>query len=210
METRGNLDKKWWHRLLKVLFFFSFLIVLIISFLLALSSVALNKNNVNVITSLNDFTSSMGDNSSNSIPPFIGSRGSLGCYDGKNGNIEYVSEYELQNSFCSINLLSRTDEAARFFNSKYPEANYTTYDLINNIFEYNKNNNKDNKKYCFITKDLDCSIKSIVKYEKNWVFYIEALFYAFLSATIWTILWSLFYYKVFLYILYGNKKKIND
>lgn len=202
LGKREGLNKKWWHRLIKVAFFFSLIIVLLFSLAISLSSTTPNARNSTIISNLRDFTASSDLSTVNTIPSFLEINGELGCYNPDKSEIDYVSKYLLEESFCSYDIVYRADDAVSFFNRNTPGANYTR-DGLSKIL------NKDtNKRYCLIKKDIDCQSRNIVKYNKASLFYIEAIFYSLIPVLIWGAFGIVFYYRLFLYIIFGNKEKL--
>ena len=203
LGKREGLNKKWWHRLIKVSFFFSLIIVFLYSLAISLSSTTPNTRNSTIINNLKDFTSSSDFSVVNTIPSFLEIKGELGCYNPDTSEIDYVNEYLLEESFCSYDIAYRADDAASFFNRNNPGANYTR-DKLETIL--NKGTEKGN---CLIKKDVDCQSRNIVKYSKASLFYTEAIFYSLIPVLIWGVLGLVFYYRLFLYIIFGNKEKLN-
>lgn len=202
LGKREGLDKKWWHRLIKVAFFFSLIIVFLSSLAISLSSTTPNTRNSTIINNLRDFTASSDFSIVNTVPSFMAIKGELGCFNPDANEISYVSEYLLEESFCSYDIVYRVDDAVRFFNRNTPGADYTR-DGLSKIL------NKDtDKRYCLIKKDIDCQSRNIVKYNKASLFYIEAIFYSLIPVLIWGALGIVFYYRLFLYIIFGNKEKL--
>lgn len=203
LGKREGLNKKWWHRLIKVAFFFSLIIVFLFSLAISLSSTTTNTRNSTIISNLRDFTASSDFSTVNTIPSFLEINGELGCYNPEKSEIDYVSEYLLEGSFCSYDIVYRVDDAVSFFNRNNPGANYTR-DGLSKIL------NKDtNKRYCLIKRGIDCQSRNIVKYNKASLFYIEAIFYSLIPVLIWGALGIVFYYRLFLYIIFGNKEKLS-
>lgn len=204
LGKREGLSEKWWHRFLKVVYFLSLAVVFLIAFAIASNSVTPTNGNTTVINNLRDFAASSDNSIVNTVPGFLEINGELGCYHPETNKITYASEYFIEKSFCSYDIVSRADDAVSFYNKEYPGANYTRNDLFEKIF------NKDTeKRYCLINKDVDCQSKNIVKYNKTALFYAEAGLYSLLTVLIWGLFWMLFYNRVFLYIIYGSKKKLN-
>lgn len=195
----------WWHRFLKVVFFFSLGVVFLISFVISFNFIALSGINTTIVSNLNDFTASSDNETTNTIPSFLRIDGELGCFNPDTNHINqignyYAEKYSLMESYCSYDLVSKIDDAVSFHNILHPGANWTKERILELL-------NKDTeKRYCLINKDVGCSSKNIVKYIKTPVFYIEALFYPLLAVFIWGIFWSVVYHRIFLYIVYGNKK----
>lgn len=200
---KEGLHLKWWHRFLKVAFLFSLVITFLISFAISFTTISPTKNNTTIINNLRDYTASNSFSTDNTIPAFLEMSGDLGCYDPTTNNISYVGEYYLEKSYCNYDFITNADKVVDFFNKQFPEKNFTKEGLFNKIL------NKDTeKRYCLIDKDASCKSDKIVKYNKTTMFYIEAIFYSLLAVIIWGFFWSLFYHRVFLYILYGNKRKV--
>jgi len=199
---REGLDTKWWHRLLKVLFFFSLVLIFTVSLAISISTITPNKRNTIIINNLKDFTASSNYDIVNTIPFFLKTDGEIGCYNSETKKISYASEYFLQKSFCSFDIINRADDVVNLFNKENPGANYTRSDLFNKVL------NKDTeKRYCLINKDVDCLSKNIVKYRKTSLFYIEAMTYSLVVVSLLGLLLIFLYNRVFLYIIFGHKKK---
>ncbi len=201
-----NLNSKWWHRLFKVVFFLiiSLLIVLIpISYYFLLQ---LKPSNTKIISNLNEYTKSV-DSSTNVLPDFLATKGELGCLDKPANNYKWLSEYSLsKDSYCNKDILSSLDSVLpviipNYYDNQGKEREFLKTYVINTI--------KEKSLVCLINKDdrNNCEYQDIVKYQRNYIFYIQTILFSVLT---WVGLVAgglLFYYKAFIYVLFGKKDK---
>lgn len=208
---REGLENKWWHRLIKVFFVFLLVIVSVIVYICFLDGNKVSKNDIDIINNLRQFTKEDSKNLDNTIPYFLKQNGELGCLEGD--EIKYVSEYYLEEkSLCNKDIIGNFDKVIVAIN-KQENLNYTQdqiEEFKNKTFEENESlvSKGEEKRYCFI-KDVECASNNIIKYKKNVFYYCEPLVYVLPIIFVFYILCVNLYYRVFIYIIYGNKNK-ND
>lgn len=219
---RDNLElgKYWWHRLIKVIFLSLFFLIAIGSYIALITdpdTELLSKNNISVKNTLYQFTENYkGEDYNNTIPKFFEQKGNFGVLKGN--KIEYVSSYSLGKSFCikapekyqdNIIKVLYEDYKSKLSYEKTPESLEGFSNAIkNNIFE-------DTTRKCFLydistyneeLKNIENLSSNIINYRPNIIFYIEATIVVLLIALLSFVLFALIYYRLILYIVYGNKK----
>lgn len=203
--SKTYLEQKWWHRLFKVFFFSSVILVFILSGLIFHKSIEPTTLNSKIIIDLNTFTKNNDPNLIDTIPSFLELNGNLGCIDRKKKNINHRSSYLLEKSICTADVGKNLKAIARILPLKIDS--YSDVDVQEIEESLRKIIARDSeRRYCFIHNDVDCSSHDIVKYKGNIVFYFQVAGYVILVLTTWSLFWLFFYYKVILYIVYGNNK----
>lgn len=202
----NNLKNKWWHRLFVTIYTLILVIIFLISLFIFTSIGIVPPTTWNTnYTTLKTFMNSQTENSGNAIPSFLNLPGAIGCI-AENQHIEYVYEPNLRASYCRFNLVSHIDDAASYFHNDF----YLNEDIENikqKLLSLDKPTSGDNS-YCFISKDANChQIGSIVKYKKNAIYYLLAIFWSIITIFIVSFFLQLIYYKGFIFIIYGNSKK---
>lgn len=195
-----DLNNKWWHRLLKVLFIIFIILLFVISYIINVSTVEEDSFNSSRID-IESYSKSHPEEI-NTLPSFLNLEGKLGCYNGD--KYDYIFEYQIkEKGICNADLIKNIDGIIPLIRAKYPQYK----DL--NVGELKSIMLKSNQRHCLIPSDSreNCKIFNIVKYKRTLSFYREVLIYSILITLVVSALLILFYYKVFLYIIYGNKKK---
>lgn len=220
---RDNLElgKHWWHRLIKVTFLSLFFLVTIGSYIMVISypndTEFLSKHNIHINNTLLSYTENyIGEDSDNTIPKFFKQKGSFGILiDNK---IEYISSYVFNNSLCLKNPEKYLDNIAKALYPKFLSS--LTYQQAQNatLVEFsgviNKSFYDTPTRKCFINLDKTYEninktkgvSASLINYRPNALFYIEATIAISLIALLSFVLFALIYYRLILYIVYGNKK----
>lgn len=216
---RSNLElsKRWWHRLIKVVFFgiFSLIIISIIAvFSFSPPIEWLNKHNITIKSTLLDYTKNYSGNDSDyTIPKFFEEEGSFGAL--VNGKIFYVSQYSLEGSLCVKTPEKYLDEIATL---KYNALDFNLKNKISltsfsDILKEDFTKNPDRKCFMTTTSDLKKEFGSentsisdkIINYHTNLIYYLEILLMVIILALVIFIVSSLIYYHALLYIVYGKK-----
>lgn len=217
-----ELDKKWWHRLIKVVFLSLFFLITIVSYIMVIlypkDTGLLSKHNIHINNTLYKYTENYtGEDYENTIPKFFEQKGNFGLLiDNK---IEYISSYSLDNSFCIKNPEKYLDGISKIL---YPDfLRSLSYEKAQNasLEEFSKGISKlfydDSTRKCFFVglDKYDENLKkpthlstSIINYRANTLYYIEATIAIPIIALLSFILSALVYYRLILYVVYGNKK----
>ena len=210
-SSKEGLENKWWHRLIKVLFVFSLIAVFAFSFVCSLQYIDISKNKINIVNNLREFTKNDNQQLDNTIPSFLEQNGELGCLNGD--TINYISSYDLENNcYCNKDMINNIDKAiaviAKVQNSYFSISEVEKF-KNDRIAERDAFLQKGEEiRYCNINKSIECTSNNIIKYNKNIFYYGEAFIYSILVTALFYLIFIILYYKVFIYIIYGNKNKI--
>lgn len=212
-----DLDKKIWHRLVKVLF----LCVFAMSYIGVIAYVFyyvemdwLKPHNTKIVTSLYDYTANYKDfDGYNTIKPFFkDAKGDVGVFN--EGKIITVYDFQFDRSVCLKNPSKYTGGVALYYHESlsYVEQQKVTIEQLIPVVEQALS--KDPKRKCFFFQVYDEDLKkieelssSIVVYKPNIFYYIEGILYISLIALVYFIGFVLFYYKIILYVIFGSKNK---
>jgi len=202
-----DLHTKWWHRLVVVIFFISLISFLLLALAVSSENIPENISNLKIKNDLRDFskessTSTINTIPTNTIPTFLKQRGKFGCL--QKDEIKFVSTYLLENkSICSADINLNIDEISKFINdiAEYSSTNIEELkkSILNNLNENNE------KRYCFIHKNIDCMSDKIVNYDFNILYYFQVIIYSLLSTYLFSLFLQIIYYKGIIYIIYGKK-----
>lgn len=220
-----ELNKYWWHRLVKVIFLSLFSIITIASY----SSLVyfpdrelLSKHNIKINNTLYQFTENYnGEDSKNTIPDFFKQTGEFGLL--LDNKIDYISEYSLgtmeEGTFCLKAPENYLDGVAKVLFSAFLKnsTDERTQNTPLSVFDeaIKKQFKDDPTRKCYFSgiSKSDENLKKpknlssmIINYQPNFIFYIEATLAVPLIALFWFIIMALIYYRLILYIIYGNKK----
>jgi hypothetical protein len=216
-----ELNKHWWHRLVKVIFLSFFFITTIgasVLFLVNPEDIGiLSKHNISIKNSLYQFTENYdGLSNDNTIPIFFEQKGNFGVLMDK--KIDYISSYSLGNSICMrepdkhqdailflhwINFRDSLDygkDPGSLENFKNVTKEYIFKDASKKCFFYDIN------EYAEELRQIENLSSAIVNYKPSIVFYVEAILGIVLMSLIYFAVYILIYYRLILYIVYGNKK----
>ncbi len=215
-----ELDKKWWHRLVKVIFLALFFLIAVVSYIAIVADPdagLLSKHNISVKNTLYQFTESYkGEDYDNTIPKFFEQKGRFGVW--VDNKIEYVSEYSLGKSFCIKTPEKYQDNIVKIFYEDYKsKLGYgKTAGSLEDFSDGVKNKIfEDATRKCFLydistyndeLKNIENLSSNIINYRPNIIFYIEATIAVPFIALVSFIFFALIYYRLILYIVYGNKK----
>lgn len=206
-EKYKFLERKWWHRLIKVIFLGFLLLIAVFLFVIRNEIVKENSFNISSKENLKTFSAnSESKDQVNLIPSFFQKREKVGCIKGN--KIKEIREFELDKSFCNKDIENNSDAITTYIQKRIPEYWDITHNNLKELIikKYNEFLLRDwEKPYCFIETSLDCD--KIIAYQKNILFYIQAIFYIAIIIYILSILWQLAYYKWIIYIVYGSDKK---
>lgn len=223
-ESYSFLGEKWWHRFFIVAYVITALATLGIAVALSIEGVEEKPYNINIKNNLRDFSKNSDKSVSNTVPLFLEQGGNIGCLEGN--RINYVSTYSLrEKTFCSADILTHIDQASRkvltngSLNSKSKRIiTDEDFNKLNGgsgkvLSEEERNNllsdviSKDSeKRYCFVSADIDCSSDKIISYNKNVVYYLQVITYSLISVYLVSLFLQVLYYKGFIYIVYGRNK----
>lgn len=178
---RTQLNDKWWHRLLKVIFIVLSVIILIISFVIFYSQEHGSTSKYELIKDFKTFIEeSKTDNSSDWKP-----------HSGKMLVAEsFLSAYSLKGELGCLTTNSRV--------TILPEYDFRSIDC-----------DLERTVVCNIPQDVCGGDASrIIKYKGSVQYtitnYFNILTKVFLTLTLWTIACYVFYYKMFLYVVFGK------
>ncbi|HPS21572.1 MAG TPA: hypothetical protein PLO44_02075 [Candidatus Paceibacterota bacterium] len=217
-----ELNKHWWHRLIKVIFLVLFFLITIGSYIMLISypndTELLSKHNIHINNTLYKYTENYnGEDYENTIPKFFEQKGSFGVL--LNNKIEYISLHSLGKSFCLKAPEKYQDNIIKIFYEDY--KNQLGYKKIAmNIEDFSNITQdkifKDSTRKCFINdsniydkdfKEIKNLSANIINYRANALYYIEVAIIIPLMALVSFVLFALVYYHLILYIAYGNRKK---
>lgn len=216
-----ELNKRWWHRLIKVLFISIFCLAAIaiyISLITDPSREFLGKHNIHVRNNLYEFTENYtGEDYENTIPKFFAQKGQFGLM--VENEMEYVSAYLLGNSFCMKTPEKYLDGITKVL---YPDfVKGLSYEdkgsaSIEKLGEYLKKQfyeDTTRKCYFYDLNDYDENIKkvtnlsrNIINYQPNAFFYAEVTLVYAIAIFLAFLIFAAIYYRVILYIVFGSKK----
>jgi hypothetical protein len=221
-----NLSNRWWHRLLVVIFFISFFVILFLIF----------KNDSNITQwKRNDQIEKRLTTKLNSVESLLKEKERLSYSVDESmskqsvflgfSNWFYEVKIGFNNIYCSKEIFSKFEEIKLNKQINEVETNilYIENDKSITFEKFMDKINEDNIK-CLIVKYYDdnstfnlnhnkiLSFEGIKDFEKNYfskISIINTIFYIlirFLFITLIFIGIIIFYYKVILYIIFGNKK----
>ncbi len=221
-----ELDEKWWHTIIKMIFIlllisFNFIILIPIADKELKPDYIINRRDISIKNNLYNFTENFeGKEHNNTILPFMKLSGYFGII--KNNEIEVISDDFLDETFCL----------------KDPEKHH--YGVINVFYEYYKTTplyemapvNFDvfsglNEYYMediYKDKTIKCFLYDSIKYNGDFNKYIGtpdniinfklSIFYYFMFGIevlifnlVLFIIFSTIYYRIILYIIYRKKNK---
>ncbi len=222
-----ELNKKWWHRLVKVTYFIFFGLITV-GFFIAIfvepySDYFLN-HNVNKVTLKEYSKNYKGPETDNTLYKFIQERDDFGIV--LNGELVdkylYLSDYTFEKgSFClknpvkyldwikKITIEKANEEAITKWNKAYGLTEKEKEDLGSKIDKAFENNSEIN---CFLytndsdLKNLDSIQDSIAILKPNYLYYLELVVGLIMTAFLGWIISALAYYKLIIYIIFGSRK----
>jgi hypothetical protein len=161
--------------------------------------------NISIKYNLQEFTKNSSRDIANTIPAFNLLDYKIGCLNGS--NIDYVSDYALKKSICSSDVRSNIKEITEFMllDSEQAYSDYNKQTLEKAVIE--KIDESNEKRNCFIHKDVKCASDKIVAYKKNIIFYLEQILISIFFILLFVLILQVVYFKGFIYIIYGNKYK---
>ena len=204
-----NLQDKWWHRLLKILFGVTVAIVFLISLAVwsfsNFDSLKARPFNSTVVSNLNEFTRASDPSVPNTIPSFLELEGKLGCRE--DNSINHLSALSLsKKGVCSVDIIGNADEIVSITQDQNWFIGATDEKLKKDLLEFLAQD--EGQRYCMILskKSDGCSSDNIIKYKRNAFYYLQAFIYSLGIVLISALLLQLAYYKGLIYIIYGKKK----
>lgn len=203
--SKAFLETKWWHRLLKILYYCLTAIIAVATILGMYYEWDKTLPNVQVISNLETFTKNSNPSIVDTVPSFLKLEGELGCLNTEAGRVDYLYESGfLEKSVCSADIEKNSYEIAKLIAKK--NLDYSDINLID-LHQQVLKNIKQEKRICYIHQDADCNSTNAIKYKRSGLFYSKSLIYSSLIIIGWiAISWHL-YFKVILYIAYGKKTK---
>lgn len=217
-----ELNKKWWHRLIKVIFLSLFFLITIGSYVALIVDPdveLLSKHNIHINNTLYKYTENYtGKDYENTIPSFFEQKGNFGLL--MDNKIQYISSYSVGKSFCLKAPEKYQDNIMKLFYEDYKSKlgygiKAESIEVFSNTLKYKIFEDKTRKCFMYdLSTTYDEYLKkitnlsaSIINYRPNALFYIEATIAISLIALVSFILFALVYYRLILYIVYGNKNK---
>lgn len=216
-----ELSKHWWHRFIKISFLSLFLLITLGSFIAIISDPdreLLRKHNITVKNTLNQFTKDYnGLDYENTVPIFFKQEDNFGLLI--NNKVEYISEYSLGGeSFCLKTPEKYLDGISKLLYNRIPKDTGKSFSAEQTLEWFTeltrKNFNEDTSRKCYLSisdedlKNTATSLK-IINYKPNVFFYLEMSLMVLIIAFFVFVIFALIYYKLMMYIVYGNKKEIN-
>ena len=205
-----DLDQRWWHRLLKVVFVLGACVVIAFGALMvSRTEPETTMDNVRVLTDLGRF-SKTSDEKSNAILAFLKAPGTLGRLGSESERIDYISSYTLEKGWCAPYQFGYVDEQTnKPLKEQKSGYSYTLRPIPTDTSDKESNDEHAN---CWLATDLDVAHTSdVIKYE----FTEEAARRAKLTAgaqwlggilVAWLILGNL-YYRGLVFIICGPRPK---
>jgi len=207
-----NLQSRWWHRLLAVLFALGSLAVG------ALTVIVVNGNwttgaavgDIRIVDNLRAFTKKADPKIVNTVPEFLRLPGRLGGI--KNGRVEELVTFSVATSVCSADLFSNATEVSTTLNSQLPNEPVTASEFAAFLkSELNSLKSGEEKRYCMLSNDVGFSSDNVVKFEmqpwgkgKRWAGIASSavVFDALLALVVLNL-----YYRGLVYIICGPRQQ---
>lgn len=196
------LTEKWWHRFFTVAYAVAICGFLIAAIFISFEGVGEKAFNTTIKNNLRDFSKNSNKSIANTVPLFLEQGGKIGCFE--NNKISYVSSYNLENdTFCSADISAHLDEAAGKIVGDGSLTLEKRKELLSGALL------KDTeKRYCFINKEsIDCLSANIVSYDRNFMYYLQAIIYSLISTFLFSLFLQILYFNGLIYIVYGKKSK---
>lgn len=205
------LNHKWWHRLFKVTYILSLILVLSLAclFFIANKSIEnLSYEEVKIFMKLDDFMKQQESTNQNHVSMFVSSYDNLGCtLDGEISVLSYYQKESLDNVvFCNPHLKLNIEDLAKWIFSN-------SLELINKDYESNKTYNDsidilrkkigDSHLVCFEWENDICGFENVISYQYTPLFYLKRVLYSVFTTYIVGIFLQFLYFKGFIYIIYG-------
>lgn len=216
-----ELNKHWWHRLIKVVFISLFCLIVVSVYVIAVidpNQDVLRPSNVIVKNNLYEFTANYnGEDNENTIPKFFEQGGDFGLL--VDNKIAHLSSYSLGKSICTKTPEKYLEGIAEILYEDYKKD--LTYEQLkgSSLNDFTKTVKEmfeeDTSRKCFffdlntydenLQKQKHLS-KNIINYKPSFTFYLEITLKIALIALLAFIILVLIYYRAVLYVVYGNKK----
>jgi hypothetical protein len=205
-----HLESKWWHRLLKVPYVIVFIIAAIVAGLFVVDArPSARVGNVVVHKTLWQLFDEEKDPTNNLAAQLAAERGTLGLIT-PSGDIEFLSEYGMESSFCTTNARQAAAEVAAYLNSR----NYTTANTSATVVDLIKRNT--DLRLCWFASSIssdvdDTSWENIVTYDFTPMAYTEArvdtAFTAVMCLVAAHLVFAVSYHRGFVSIVCGPRRK---
>lgn len=209
-----DLTERWWHRLFKVLYFVSFATVVGFgSWLLweGFDSVTPDRKLVRIVSDLSSYLSAADVKIANVVPGFKNLDGRLGIVSDDGKKIDYISDYAMDQTWCTPSALAHLNETADFLNERdFTKAN-TGMTVLAGVQRVIKPEDKESR-LCWVAASLrEKSLDQVVKYEFTRTGYFQALwehyFWFILGVAITHTVFLNLYYRGLVYIIVGKRKQ---
>lgn len=216
-----ELNKHWWHRLIKVGFIALFFLTVSGSYITILveSPRKLQRpHNITIKNTLYQFTENYsGNDNENTIQKFFEQNGEFGLRVGN--TIEYISLYSLGKSLCIKTPEKHLSGISKTLFEDYINTLSYTEQKNSSITDFEEEIKKmfyeDTSRKCwfFGLNSYDENLKkqsnlsgNIINYSPNFLYYLEATLMIGMMAFLSFVILALVYYHVLMYIVYGSKK----
>jgi hypothetical protein len=208
-----DLNQKWWHRLIKVVYFIAFALTAAGLIFLGLDETTRKPVRIGDVTikmKLGELLASADKSVPNVIPAFLLVPGPTGAIEPANPNeITWVSEYSLQNSFCTPDAMRHAGYIADYLNKR----DYTDKNNWFSVIDSMKGEKPDAQlMWCYMSPALRDDVKSeFVRYQFTalgrivhtskylWPYLAGIVLLHFAAANL--------YYRGLVYIIVGPRKK---
>ena len=208
-----DLTERWWHRLFKVLYLVSFTVIVSFGTWLlwdGFDSSTPNRKHVRIVSDLSSFLGTADPRTANIVPSFMEQEGRLGILSDDGKRLEYMSDYSMDQTWCTPSALDHLNETAAFLNDRdFTKAN-TGMTVLASVQRTFKPDDKDTR-LCWVAPSLkDTDLSQIVKYQFTSRGYLGALwdhYFGFVVGVViaHTLLLNL-YYRGLVYIIVGKRK----
>jgi hypothetical protein len=204
-EEREILNDKWWHRLFIVLFTVSIGFFFIISIFISIQIVNEYSFNINIKNSLRKFSENSDKSVANTTYYFLEQGDKFGCLE-EDGRITHLSIYTIRNeALCSADISVNIEEVAKEVSDRWKDRmqKYSIQEIKRFITEVIHEDKE--KRYCFVSKNINCSSEKIIYYKRSYVYYLQITAYSLVSTYIFSLFLQLVYFKCLIYIIYGKR-----
>lgn len=214
-----ELNKHWWHRLIKVVFFvllFGIIISAFIDIALEQPEEYLSRHNIKINNSLLQFTETYtGSENENTIPAFFRQAGHFGYYT--NRGISPISQSQIGHSICIEKPENHQDVISKALYEKIADENPISWyrsgaaSFTKSVTDYLEANTGGKchlfnfNPYGLSATEKERPETKIVNFRPNFVFYLELIGVIAVAGIFLLLIGIILYYRVFLYIFYGNK-----
>jgi len=208
-----DLNRRWWHRLAKVVYFSTLGLVVAIGVYIIWDaadddSFPAQRGQVTVVTSLGKELSVADDSVPNVVPIFLSTEGRLGFDDGSK-KIQAIYDFQLERSFCSPAPLKHTEAIAAFLNNRDYSSTHTAQTVANSILLGRKA--EDAKDFCWMQEaSRNKAFDDIIKYEFTTFGFVRALWDYSVPFIAWVtgihVVLLNIYYRGVVYVIVGPRR----